>query len=230
MARPRVFQYAKVILAKIGLRPFRFLAFLNGILAFGRWLRHHQVPVILDDKIALYLYLKDKHLSDSAIDYLEFGVWKGTTLKHWIGQNTNSASRFFGFDSFEGLPEDWGHFATLHKKGTFDLQGTLPEINDPRVRLVKGLFQDSLVPFLANYTPKNRLVVHCDADLYSSTLYTLTKLDEHIIPGTIIIFDEFFTVAHEFQALVDYTHSYNRQYRVLAATSQYAQLAVEILS
>ncbi|MEE9465564.1 MAG: TylF/MycF/NovP-related O-methyltransferase [Candidatus Neomarinimicrobiota bacterium] len=229
MARPRVFQYVKVILAKSGLRPSRFLAFLNGILAFGRWLRHNQTPVILDDKIALYIYLKDEHLGNSAIDYLEFGVWKGATLKHWIGQNTNSASRFFGFDSYEGLPEDWGHFATIHKKGTFNLEGVLPEIGDPRVRLVKGLFQDSLVPFLVSYTPKNRLVIHCDADLYSSTLYTLTKLDEHIIPGTIIIFDEFFTVNHEFRALEDYTRSYNRQYRVLTATSQYAQLAIEIL-
>ena len=76
----------------------------------------------------------------------------------------------------------------------------------------------------------NRLVIHCDADLYSSTLYVLTKLDGYLLPGTIIIFDEFFTVNHEFRALSDFMSSYNYQYRVLAATEFYAQLAIEIIS
>ena len=102
--------------------------------------------------------------------------------------------------------------------------------DDARIILIKGWFQDSLVPFLKEYEPKNRLVIHCDADLYSSTLYALTIFDAYITPGTIIIFDEFFTVGHECRALEDYTSSYNREYKVLAATKQYAQLAIEIVS
>lgn len=230
MARPRIFQHVKIIIAKSGIRPFRYLAFLNGTLAFGRWLRHNKVLEFYKDKFALYQYLKTEHLGDAPIDYLEFGVWKGTTLIHWSGQNTHPESRFYGFDSFEGLPEDWGHFVTIRKKGSFDLKGAMPVIGDSRVELVKGLFQDSLEPFLSDYTPTNRLVIHCDADLYSSTLYVLTKLDKFIVPGTIIIFDEFFTVNHEFRALSDFILSYNYKYRVLAATDFYTQLAIEIVS
>ena len=230
MARPAIFQYLKIIIAKSGIRPSRFLAFLNGVLAFGRWLRHNKVPVFFDDKFDLYQYLQTEHMGDSPIDYLEFGVWKGTTLRHWCGQNSHPGSRFYGFDSFEGLPEDWSHFVTIHKKGSFDLEGSAPAIDDSRVRLVKGLFQDSLGPFLADYVPMNRLVIHCDADLYSSTLYVLTKLDGYLIPGTIIIFDEFFTVNHEFRAFSDFISSYNHKYKVLAATEFYTQLAIEIIS
>jgi hypothetical protein len=160
------------------MRPSRFIAYINGILEFGRWLKRHEVPVILDNKIALYSYLRDNYLQDASIDYLEFGVWKGTTLKHWTELFPDQESRFFGFDTFEGLPEEWGHFATLHTKGTFDLGGVVPVIDDPRVTLIKGLFQDSLAPFLATFKPANQLVIHCDADLYTSTLYSLTKLND----------------------------------------------------
>lgn len=226
----RLFQYVKVLLAKSGVRPRRFLNFLNGVLAFGYWLKQNPVPVICDDKFVLYKHLQEKYLGDAAVDYLEFGVWKGIILQHWTNQNLDPDSRFYGFDSFEGLPEDWGHFATIHKKGTFDLRGDLPVFDDARIILIKGWFQDSLVPFLKEYEPKNRLVIHCDADLYSSTLYALTIFDAYITPGTIIIFDEFFTVGHECRALEDYTSSYNREYKVLAATKQYAQLAIEIVS
>ena len=40
-----------------------------------------------------------------ALSYLEFGVWRGESLELWSHINTNPASRFYGFDSFEGLPE-----------------------------------------------------------------------------------------------------------------------------
>src|ERR1700734_1014510 len=39
-----------------------------------------------------------------ALSYLEFGVWRGESLELWSHINTNPASRFYGFDSFEGLP------------------------------------------------------------------------------------------------------------------------------
>ncbi len=49
-------------------------------------------------------------LGNIAISYIEFGVWKGESLGEWIGINTDAGSRFYGFDSFEGLPEEWDRY------------------------------------------------------------------------------------------------------------------------
>jgi hypothetical protein len=95
------------------------------------------------------------------------------------------------------------------------------------------MFQETLTSFLIKNRIKNRLVINMDADLYTSTLYVLTKLDEIIVPGTIIFFDEFSSVLSEFRALDDYTSAYLREYRLLGATKAsndyYTHIAIEFL-
>ena len=91
-----------------------------------------------------------------------------------------------GFDSFEGLPEDWRQG---HEKGTFAV-GHLPRVR-PNVRLYKGWFEDTLPAFREQY-PGPVAFLHLDADLYSSTKTVLDILGEGIVPGTVIAFDEFF--------------------------------------
>jgi O-methyltransferase len=162
----------------------------------------------------------------SAIDFLEFGVYDGDSLRVWTGLNTNAVSRFVGFDSFEGLPEAW----TKEKgQGAFSTGGVAPGIPDDRITYEVGWFQQTLRGFLATYEPANRLIVHCDADLYSSTLYALTTLDPFVPPGTLVIFDEFFDASHEFRALQDYCCAFRREYRIVAATKNLLQAAVELV-
>ena len=159
------------------------------------------------------------------IDYLEFGVFQGESLRMWVAMNTHPDSRFFGFDSFRGLPEDWNEYP----KGTCDLAGKTPDISDSRVTFVVGWFQQTLPGFLAEFQPEDRqLVIHIDADLYSSTLFALTSLNGVIRPGTVIIFDEFGDVLDEYRALVDYTSAYGRSYRITGGTDGFARAAVEI--
>ncbi|MEJ2496910.1 MAG: TylF/MycF/NovP-related O-methyltransferase, partial [Sulfurovaceae bacterium] len=80
------------------------------------------------------------------------------------------------------------------KKETFTTEGHMPSVNDDRVSFVKGLFQDSLPGFLKTFKPDKQLVIHNDSDLYSATLYVLTYMNNYLVPGTIIIFDEFYSV------------------------------------
>ena len=96
------------------------------------------------------------------------------------------------------------------KKGDFGVGGSVPEINDPRVSFVKGWFNDTLPGFLSDFKPKSRLIIHNDSDLYSSTLFCLSELNKIILPGTILVFDEFYSALHEFRALNDYLSAYRR--------------------
>jgi O-methyltransferase len=176
----------------------------------------------------LYRHVSDALLDGGkkAIDYLEFGVFEGASIGQWCVLNQNVSSRFFGFDSFEGLPEDWH---SEKRKGAFSTGGKSPEIADPRVRFVAGWFQQSLRAFVASYRPQSQLVIHVDCDLYSSTLYCLTTFDPVISPGTLIVLDDFFDALHVYRALSDYCSAYVRQYKILARTHQLGQAAIVML-
>jgi O-methyltransferase len=220
----------RVVVGK-GLGPFdRYVRALSSHAWVGDWVRAHPTEHTFTHRFEMYKFLQANHLGGGPIDYLEFGVWRGETIRLWSEQDRDPASRFWGFDSFEGLPEDWaGSFKTM-PKGTFDTGGALPAIDDARVGFVKGWFQTSLPPFLETFRPRNRLVVHCDADLYTSTLYVLCKLDPILKPGSIVIFDEFSSADGEARALVDYSSSFLRKYKILCKTGEFCdQVAIEIL-
>jgi O-methyltransferase len=160
------------------------------------------------------------------IDYLEFGVYEGDSIRMWSGLNTNPSSRFFGFDSFEGLPEDWPFRL---RKGAFDTNGRLPDVGDNRVDFVVGWFQESLPRFMLSFEPRQKLVVHSDSDLFSSTLYVLASLNSIIRPGTIIIFDDFNVSVDDYRALISYGAAFNRKYEIIAATTGFSKAAIEII-
>jgi O-methyltransferase len=176
----------------------------------------------------MYSYLSHEFFADGGkpIDYFEFGVHRGDSLRTWTTLNVNPQTRFFGFDSFEGLPEDWNEKKT---KGTFGTGGKTPDISDPRVQFVVGWFQNVVPGFLKSYEPKNPLVLHNDSDLYSSTLYCLTAMNSLMPRETIVIFDEFYDALHEYRALVDYASAYMRQFKIVAATRRFDQVAIAIL-
>jgi O-methyltransferase len=193
---------------------------------FMTWLRAQQNVPALPDVVPFYATVAD-YLGAGPIDYLEFGVCEGTSILRWANLNANENSRFFGFDSFEGLPEAWGPKAP---KGAFGVGGRIPVTADPRVSFVKGWFQDTVPDFLETFSPRSPLVVHIDCDLFSSAAYALAKLDPFMKPGTTIMFDEFSSVMHEFRAWTDYQKIFLRSSRCIAVTTQYAQRAAFVLT
>ncbi len=159
------------------------------------------------------------------ISYLEFGVWQGASIKSWCSLNKHPESRFYGFDTFDGLPEDW---ESDHPKGTFSTGGKTPQIDDTRVKFIKGLFQDTLREFLSKTPLQNRLVVNVDCDIYTATLFVLGTMDKLFSPGTIIIFDDFYSMNHEFKAFVDYDRSFGRKWKALGRMPHCVKVAIEI--
>ena len=215
--------------ATSGLSPSYRIEVINLLLEFGKWLESNEFKVKFESRYDLYQYLNNEIVKNAPIDYLEFGVWYGRSIKYWTELNQDPNSRFFGFDTFEGLPEDWKVLTQVLSKGTFSAEGKIPEIDDPRVQFIKGLFQTTLTDFLKSLTVNNQLIINCDADLYTSTLYVLASLNQFMVPGTIVIFDEFSTV-HEFRAFRDFTQSFMRNYRLLATAERfYLRVAMEFV-
>jgi predicted O-methyltransferase YrrM len=158
--------------------------------------------------------------------FLEFGVFKGYTINYMSNKITEKT--FYGFDSFEGLPEKW---RTGYDKSAFDIQGQLPIVNG-NVELMKGWFDKTLPSFLeSNEGPVSFL--HIDCDLYSSTKTVLDLLKDRIVTGTIIVFDEYFNYPgwelHEYKAFQEFVNANNITYKYLAFNSKHEQVVVSIL-
>lgn len=146
--------------------------------------------------------------------WLEFGVCSGNTINIISSQTNNIV---YGFDSFLGLPEDWGNH---QPKGMYSTGGNLPSVRE-NVELVVGLFQDTLEEFLENnHGPVAYL--HLDADLYSSTKYVLDKLENRIVSGTVISFDEIYNYPeyrdHEIKAWLEFCESTKISYEWITRT------------
>eukprot|EP00511_Aplanochytrium_stocchinoi_P006548 CAMPEP_0204829500 /NCGR_PEP_ID=MMETSP1346-20131115/7705_1 /ASSEMBLY_ACC=CAM_ASM_000771 /TAXON_ID=215587 /ORGANISM="Aplanochytrium stocchinoi, Strain GSBS06" /LENGTH=271 /DNA_ID=CAMNT_0051959353 /DNA_START=149 /DNA_END=964 /DNA_ORIENTATION=- len=136
--------------------------------------------------------------------WLEFGVFSGKTI-NLMAQYAPEGVVVSGFDTFEGLPESW---RDKFDKGAFDRGGKFPKVAS-NVRLVKGLFQDTLEGWIKqNVKDDDKVsICHLDADLYSATIFVLRTLSKYIVPGTILVFDELINFPgyeeHEWKALLE---------------------------
>ena len=122
--------------------------------------------------------------------WIEMGVCSGYTAKQII-KNIPENKKLYGFDWFQGLPEDWvlgGKMGVVPKGETFGfLPNVIPEVDG--LIVVDGLFEDTLPSFVKNHEG-NIAFLHIDCDLYSSTKTTFKHFKNKIVSGTIIAFDE----------------------------------------
>ena len=212
--------------------PFIKLGYMAGL---SRWVSEHS-PLEFHDaadrghraekRYDLYRFVFEREGLAGPMDYLEFGVGMGRWFRFWVENNPHPDSRFVGFDTFTGLPERWEGYA----EGAFSRSGQTPDIEDPRCSWEAGLFQDTLGVFLKTYQRQDRLVVHLDADLYSSTIYVLTTLFPFLRPGDVLIFDEFGVPTHEFRAWHDFCSGFRVEYEALGAVNNYLHVALKLTS
>ena len=156
---------------------------------------------------------------------LEFGVATGRTLNHFA----RLLPRKFidGFDSFDGLPEDW---TSRMPRGFFKRK------KYPKVRwncyLNVGWFNETLPHWKMKHGDRPLLLLHVDCDLYSSTRTVLTELRKNIVPGTVIIFDEYLNYPgwqqDEFRAWKEFVRDYDVQYEYIGRVSRHQQVAVRV--
>jgi O-methyltransferase len=199
---------------------------------FSRWCITHPAPGTSngnDGKGREWLYRKvieQEDLDKNPISYLEFGVYRGDSLRSWLEGISQADSRFVGFDTFTGLPERW---RPTEPAGHFNANGATPDIKDPRCSFEVGLFQDTLPPFVGRADLSGRLVINLDADMFSSTLFVLTTLAPFFKAGDLIFFDEFSCPLDEFRAFEEFVRCYRVKYEVIAAVYGYTRVCIKIV-
>lgn len=209
-------------------KPFKFMA---NTISLSRWISN-QDKIEFNDyftfkrnhnkRYELYQFIHNKYnLEFKDINYYEFGVSGGDSFKWWVNNIKNENSRFFGFDTFEGLPENWGFF----KKG--DMANLIPSIDDNRVKFVKGLFQETLFDFIDNnnFDKSKPKIIHLDADIFSATLFVLTSIAKRLNKGDILFFDEYNVPNHEYSAFKIFRESFYIDFELIGAVNNYYQVA-----
>jgi len=140
-------------------------------------------------------------------DYLEFGLHRGLSFLHAVRYARRyelESMRFYGFDSFEGLPdainEAEGKYDHFHE-GQYacsesEFRSILEEakVDTSRITLVPGFYDQVLTSELKQKLSIERAaVVWIDCDLYESTVPVLEFITDCVTTGTFLAFDDWFS-------------------------------------
>lgn len=184
-------------------------------LELGHWVEHTPsalVPQVVEDDTDLFELALARVVGERPI-YLEFGVYKGRSMRWWSQRLPHAGAKLVGFDSFEGLPEDW---RPNYDAGAFATGGP-PSIDDERVSFEVGWFEDTLGSF--EMPEHDQLIINIDCDLYSSTTTVLNWAEPHLKVGTLIYFDEFSDRDHEMRAFNEFSSRSPHEFRPLGYAS-----------
>ncbi len=158
---------------------------------------------------------------------LEFGVFRGTSINYFAKRLPQLS--FYGFDSFEGLADDW--LGSHYGKGVFNIRGKLPKVPG-NVSLLKGWFDKTLPSFVTGTLRDQDLtLLHIDSDTCEAAKIVLTELESYIKPGLFVLFDEYLGYPNwrngEFRAWQEFCKARDLRYRYRAFSGQ--QALVEVL-
>lgn len=138
-------------------------------------------------------------------DYLEFGVFQGTTFIHaykYISPHLKDM-KFIAFDSFEGLPPPRGiDAANGYSSHFYENQFSCSEedfirnlglngVDMKKVKTVRGWFNETLSPEkIKEYGIDKIAAAWIDCDLYESAVPVLKFMTNHLTVGSVIVFDD----------------------------------------
>lgn len=155
-----------------------------------------------------------EHVNRGLGHLLEFGVRTGGTVR-LIRRSFPEPYEVFGFDTFTGLPHWWG--GTDKGPGYFGMGGEVPDV--PGVKMFVGRFCDTIPQYLQDARPI--ALLHVDGDTYCSAVEVLWGLNDYIVTGTVIVFDEWVyghdarNVDGERKACLEWVHFCHRKVRYL---------------
>ena len=146
-------------------------------------------------------------------DVIEFGVYKASSLIRFatfrkILENDFSR-KIVGFDAFGKFPQNSENTNTDsmfierfeteggHGLQLIEVERILKQKNFENIELVKGDVFETLPNWLLE-NPQTRIsLLHLDMDVYAPTKFVLDEIWERIVPGGLLIFDDYNSVEGE---------------------------------
>jgi hypothetical protein len=184
--------------------------------------KHLPTTLLFSDREALWDHAVVHAKADGL--FMEFGVAEGASINALAARLPDK--KIFGFDSFEGLKEDYP--GTRFTKGSFGRGGKMPSVL-PNVTLVKGWFEETVPNFLRQQ-PELIAYLHLDADTYETTALLLDLLKQRICIGTVIVFDEYLGFPNwtngEYKAWQEFFAKHDLSYRYLGFSRRQASIQV----
>jgi hypothetical protein len=179
---------------------------------------------------------------------LEFGTNNGGSLLY-LWRHVPQTFTLYGFDCFEGIPEEWDSLPKGSIKGygfpselwsddpalrekvaeQVRLTGEIPPPPQPNIRIDKGLFAHSVPRFLKDGVPDDIRLIHFDADIYMGTRPVLDSICGQIRYRYYVLFDELYSVNHEFRAWMEFVELFGvAEWRVVAISEDGVQALIEV--
>ena len=160
--------------------------------------------------------------------FTEFGVADGAGCNFFAKFLQAQDKHIHGFDSFEGLEEDWTGWYNGRETGAFSQGGKLPNVRG-NVTLVKGWIQDTLPGYLDETGDEAFSFIHMDMDTYTPTRFALEAVKPRLRAGSAILFDELYWYPgwrhHEYKALQEVLE--RDDYRFLSFSNE--AVAIEMI-
>ena len=158
-----------------------------------------------------------------------------------------SGRQVYGFDTFEGLVEDWQvDDQVVIKRGTFSLSEPLaqrsmrdtgvslhrglPAALGRKVQFIRGSTYETLAPFLADRPAAPIRIFHMDLDTYESCLHALETCKDRFIEGSILVFDEYLVTNGEMRAFFEFQNQYELEWRYRAWGLEIMEMNLEMVA
>ena len=192
------------------INKFRILEKLYFVQDSISWFISSLNPILIHNLEKYYILKKVHYLSaieNVEGDYLEFGVFTGSSFCHSIRcyksisqKYTNLHTRFFGFDSFGGFGElNQSENHPFYKDEIFEVD--FNRVNKRVIRasrgveskLIPGYFCDTLRNKASYYGINKAKIIFIDSDTYSSAWEALNFCLPTLQEGTYVIMDDFYS-------------------------------------
>ena len=143
--------------------------------------------------------LKIIEMDETDGDYCEFGCFTGASLTHSLritsGKEFFKKKIFYGFDSFEGFPEE-AH--KIYKSEDFSADYNevkkIEKNSKGRCKIIRGFFEESLTDNLIKKNISKISLAFIDCDLALSSIPVFSFIKGRLVNGSFIIIDDYFNI------------------------------------